>query len=130
MKNILIYISLFVLPFCYGQEKSSISISTQPLGIFDFFNGPNVNLGGEIYLNTKSSNSFSAGYYLSGFQFISKTQWEDLKGFYIKDEYRKYFQTTENSKITSESFWGIEVIYGNQSYIRSDSIVSQSDKIL
>ena len=103
---------------------------TTPFGIIDIYNGPNVNVGCEFGLKGKVYNYSSIGYYFSGFGNFSSDSWGNLRGGYFLNEIRYYFKSEQNVNAQTDYYWGIEAIYGNQSYVRSDTVLTSQSKNL
>lgn len=102
--------------------KTPLTFSTKPVEILNFWNGPNINLGIEFRIKGRSINYFDVGYYFEGLKFTGNNNWNELNGGYVLDEFRQYFKTHSSNSATSNIYWGIEIIYGWQSYYRSDTI--------
>lgn len=103
---------------------------TTPFGILDIYNGPNVNIGCEFGIKNKLSNYISIGYYLPGFSNLFSDSWRNLRGGYFLNEIRYNFKSKQNANVRIDSYWGIECIYGNQSYQRTDTILTFQGKNL
>lgn len=110
----------------FGQDdnstKNSFILLTAPIGIIDAVNGPNANIGCEFGLKGDTRNFFGVGYYLPGLPFLNTLTWDELNGFYVVNEFRYYDQYQQTEKWIFEGYWGIQCMYGNQSYMRTDSV--------
>lgn len=126
MKQRIHLVFFFLASSLFGQEgnatNSSVILVTAPVGIIDAVNGPNVNLGCEFGIRGDIRNFFDVGYYVPGLPFLKFLTWDDLNGFYVANEFRYYDQYQRTEKWIFEGYWGIQCMYGNQSYIRTDSV--------
>lgn len=119
----------FLLSFCYaflsmGQERQrSFRLTITPLSILDVYNGPNIRLGGEFHLNAKTSSFTAMGVYVAGIPSMTNNDWQGIKGFYVVEEIRRYWDDSPDFTQRNEfTYWGIEASYGTQAYTRNDSV--------
>ena len=95
------------------------------MGMIDYVNAPNLNLGCEFGIKGYARNYINVGYYRTVFDFPITNWKEELKGGFILNEVRFYeSQHCASDNMRTDNYWGIEAMYGNQSYVRGDSVTS------
>lgn len=130
----LIFIALFYSSTAFGQIEaqlhSGVILMTQPTNILDFWNGPNVNLGAEYKLKGRYKNFTMLGCYTESFKPFTQYQWESLHGGFIQNEIRRYYLRIDTTAhYVSPNYWGLEFVYGYQSYYRQDTIPINSEDV-
>ncbi len=118
----LVLLVSFLVGCLSNVGAQNVTVSTQPLNIVDFWNGPNVNLGVEFPFNSKWKNYIQAGRYINAIPSINENQWESLTGGFISNEVRMYFLPDSNKRFVAQSYWGFEAQYGDQYYTRGDTL--------
>lgn len=113
-----VIIFLFTIQ-CFAQDTESgknFYIKTAPFGVIDFYNGPQLNVSFENPFFSRSGLNSEIGFHFPFLDFIS--DWENIKGFVWKEEFRTYFSNDEKNS----AYWAIESSVGYQKYGRTDLV--------
>ncbi|NQY10646.1 MAG: hypothetical protein HRT71_14195 [Flavobacteriales bacterium] len=127
MRKVVQILFLIVLPtILFGQDSTTIKkfgITTSPLSILNTGKGPNINLGIDYHIKPKWVVYGEYGLHQPFMQFYYKKAWEDIEGFYIKQETRYRYTMERQKRAFVYSYVGLELMHGRQSYSRTDSII-------
>ncbi|MFL5765536.1 MAG: hypothetical protein ACJ77K_16445 [Bacteroidia bacterium] len=109
---------------CFTQtaQVSKFGFFTAPLSILNDWNGPNLNLTGEIYLTPKYALSLTAATCQPFMSFYGALEWKNIEGGFGRVEIRRHFPGSNVKHSTDSPYLGAEFMGGQQTYTRTDKI--------